>query len=292
MTDQSSTSETIEYIGSVLGDRTGVTWFTDSLVGSDAVAGPLDVFLQTTDGAVTWGWSVSPIPIDLAGRTFRRFRTTADWALLIDGNEPELLYLNHGLDLHAVSSENGTEFAAIVATGLIPDSATAFDLEKATREHTSGFSISPAYPTDAVSRALELWCASLLQREITFEWAPLEASAADAIAELTGADSLPDGDEPVGFDQEIADLVGGFASIAWLQPDLTWPDADNVEAFRDHVDVRFRVPEQGIVYLASVVPLGEGIDPTFTATDDGAPSTSITPTRLSLDWLQTGWCLP
>ena len=64
-------NETLEYLRSVIGGRTEVEWFTDSITGSDLVTSPMDVFVRTTDGAVTWGWSIQPIPVDPGLRRFR-----------------------------------------------------------------------------------------------------------------------------------------------------------------------------------------------------------------------------
>lgn len=268
---ETSPTETLDYLRSVIDGRTEISWFTDSVVGADAVSGPLDIFVKTSDGEVTWGWSVSPIPVDVAGRSYRRFRSSPDSALFVDADEPELIFLNHELDLHSLSDGTGTAFAIAVPTGQVPDVAAAFDLEKTAREAQGGYSIDPAYSLDSISVALELWTASLLEEAISFVWEPLTPETTEAIDALAGLNDLPEGDTPVGYDAEIADIVGGFMSAAWLQPDLTWPDADNIEAFRDHVDVRFRHPSLGLVYLASIDQLGSGNDPSFMSLEDGAP---------------------
>lgn len=273
--------ETIEYLAAVLGDRTAVEWFTDAPVGSGAVAAPVDVFVTTTEGAVTWGWSVAPLPLEAGGRSFRRFRSADDRVMIVDADEPELVFVDHTLELH--STANGGAAIAI-DRGTVPDATTAFDLARASgSEHPYG--IHPAFAIEAVDATLELWAASLLERPVDFSWRPITDAERAEIDELmdAGADDEPPSPQ-VDRDPEIADLVGDFTSIAWFQSDLTWPDSENVEAFRDHVDARFRSPNEGIMYLASIGPLTPGEDLWFTMLDDGGlMSIDITdPTRIGL----------
>ncbi len=260
-------NETLEYLRSVIGGRSEVEWFTDSITGSDLVASPMDVFVRTTDGAVTWGWSVQPVPVDPGLRSFRRFRSTDGLVILTDADDPEVLFIPHTVELHSISSGRQADFSTGLPSSAVPSASVAFDLEKAARSTESRYSIDPAFPHETISAALELWVASLLEEDVAFSWSSLSEEAEREIDELTASDE-PDGGFD-GFDTEIADILSDFESIAWFQSDLTWPDADNVEAFRDRIDVRFRSPSEGMVYLASIGPLGSGNDPWITATDGG-----------------------
>jgi hypothetical protein len=260
-------NETLEYLRSVIGGRTDVEWFTDSITGSDLVASPMDVFVRTTDGAVTWGWSVQPIPVDPGLRSFRRFRSADELVILTDAQDPEILFIPHSIELHSVSNGRQAAYSAGLASGTVPSGSVAFDLEKAARSSAGRYSIDPAFPHETISAALRLWTASLLEEDVSFSWTPLSEDAENEIGELTGGDEPDEGFE--GFDAEIADILSEFESIAWFQADLTWPDADNVEAFRDRIDVRFRSPSEGLLYLATIGPLASGDDPWITTTDGG-----------------------
>lgn len=260
-------NETLEYLRSVIDGRTDVEWFTDSITGSDLVTSPMDVFVRTTDGAVTWGWSIQPIPVDPGLRRFRRFRSEEGLVILSDADEPEILFIPHTVELHSISQGGQAGFSVGLQSSTVPAASIAFDLEKAARSLEGQYSIDPAFPHETISAALRLWAASLLEEDVAFTWVPLSDAAEEEIGELTGGETSDDGFE--GFDAEIADILSGFESIAWFQADLTWPDSDNVEAFRDQIDVRFRSPSEGLVYLASIGPLGSGTDPWITSTKGG-----------------------
>ena len=260
-------NETLEYLRSVIGGRSEVEWFTDSITGSDLVASPMDIFVRTTDGAVTWGWSVQPIPVDPGLRSFRRFRSNDGLVILTDADDPEILFIPHTVELHSISLGRQADFSAGLPSSTVPPASVAFDLERAARSSEGGYSIDPAFPHATISAALELWAASLLEEDVTFSWSPLSDDAEHEIDELTGGDEADEGFD--GFDAEIADILSDFESVAWFQADLTWPDSDNVEAFRDRIDVRFRSPSEGLVYLATIGPLGSGDDPWITTTDGG-----------------------
>jgi hypothetical protein len=262
-----SDEQTLEYLRSVIGGRSEVEWFTDSITGSDLVASPMDVFVRTTEGAVTWGWSIQPIPVDPGLRRFRRFRSEEGLVILSDADEPEILSIPHNVELHSIGHGRQADFAIGMPSGTLPSASVAFDLEKAARSSSGRYSIDPAFPHATISAALALWAASLLEEDVTFSWSSLSDAAADEIDELTSGEEPDEGFE--GFDAEIADILSDFDSIAWFQADLTWPDRDNVEAFRDHIDIRFRSPSEGLVYLASIGPLGSGDDPWVTMTDGG-----------------------
>lgn len=260
-------NETLEYLRSVIGGREELEWFTDSITGSGLVAGPMDVFVRTTDGAVTWGWSVQPIPVDPGLRRFRRFKSADELVIITDADDPEFVFIPHTTELHSVGNGRQADFSVGLPSSTVPSASVAFDLEKAARSSDGRYSIDPAFPHETISNALELWAASLLEEEVTFTWCPLSDEAEREIDALTTGEGADD--EFEGFDTEIADILSDFASIAWFQADLTWPDASNVEAFRDHIDVRFRSPAEGLVYLASIGPLGSGDDPWITTTDGG-----------------------
>ncbi len=260
-------NETLEYLRSVIGGRSEVEWFTDSITGSDLVTTPMDVFVRTTDGAVTWGWSIQPIPVDPGLRSFRRFRSEDGLVILTDADEPEIMFIPHTVELHSISQGRQAAFSVGLQSSTVPSPSVAFDLEKAARSSDGRYSIDPAFPHETISAALELWTASMLAEDDTFSWSPLSEDAEREIDELTGGEEPDDGFD--GFDAEIADILSEFDSVAWFQADLTWPDADNVEAFRDRIDVRFRSPTEGLVYLATIGPLGSGNDPWITTTDGG-----------------------
>ncbi len=260
-------NETLEYLRSVIGGRSEVEWFTDSITGSDLVTTPMDVFVRTTDGAVTWGWSIQPIPVDPGLRSFRRFRSEGGLVILTDADELEMIFIPHTVELHSISHGRQAAFSAGLQSSTVPSASVAFDLEKAARSSDGRYSIDPAFPHETISAALELWTASILAEDVTFSWSPLSEDAEREIDELTGGEEPDDGFD--GFDAEIADILSEFDSVAWFQADLTWPDADNVEAFRDRIDVRFRSPTEGLVYLATIGPLGSGNDPWITTTDGG-----------------------
>lgn len=267
MTD--SLEETLDYLRSVIGDRSEVSWFTDSITGSDQVTGPMDVFLRTTAGEVTWGWSVAPIPADTAERSFRRFRSEDD-VMLVDAQEPEMIFLPHSTDLHTLSHGGRAAYSLALDAGDLPDSSQSFDMEKQARSGAGRYSIDPAWHTAHVSRILALWVESLIGADVHFEWAEATDEDLTAIDELAGGADIDPAGEWTALDEEIAEIVAGFESIAWIQADLTWPDADNTEAFRDHIDAQFRSPTEGLVYLAAIDPVGAGTDPILTELGDGS----------------------
>jgi hypothetical protein len=259
--------DTLDYLASVIADREQMEWFTDSISGADHVTGPMDVFVRTVEGAVTWGWSIQPIPVETAGRRFRRFVDEDDFVIIPDAEALDTVFVPHQTELHSISDGRHASFAAPVAVGAIPSASIAFDLEKAARLGSGRYSVDAAWPHDMISRALGLWVSSLLGADTAFTWRPLSDDDNAEIEQLTAPEQP--GDDFAGFDAEIAELLSSFATIAWMQGDLTWPDAENVEAFRDHVDVRFRSPTDGLVYLASIGSLGSGDDPWIGVTTGG-----------------------
>ena len=112
-------NETLEYLRSVIGGRSEVEWFTDSITGSDLVASPMDVFVRTTDGAVTWGWSVQPIPVDPGLRSFRRFRSSDGLVILTDADDPEILFIPHTVELHSISRGRQADYSAGLPTSTV-----------------------------------------------------------------------------------------------------------------------------------------------------------------------------
>lgn len=246
------------YLASVLDDRKVVEWFTDAPAAGDAVAGPLDVYLRTTEGDVTWGWAIEPFPLDTGGRAFRRLRRPeADWILLVDAEEPELVSLDSSVDVHVVRTDDRTTAAVALPSGAVPDLGDAIDLARATREPGATYLLTQGWRPAAVSDALSLWTAAFLDREIEFTAVSPSPDDLDAVAALIG-DAPDDGpevtDEPVGYDDEIDDIIGGWEAVAWIQGDLTWPDVDDHEAFRDRIDVRFRDEDGTPTWLVAVEP--------------------------------------
>ena len=121
-------------------------WFTDSITGSDLVTSPMDVFVRTTDGAVTWGWSIQPIPVDPGLRRFRRFRSDESLVILTDADEPEILFIPHTVELHSISHGRQAGFSVGLQSSTVPAASTAFDLEKAALSLDGQYSIDPAFP--------------------------------------------------------------------------------------------------------------------------------------------------
>src|SRR5690606_14810248 len=144
--------------------------------------------------------------------------------------------------------------AVAVEAGAAPSPGDAYTLQK-TSDESAEYRLEPAWPVATVSAALGVWCEAYLEREIEFTFRAPTSAEVDAIAELVGAPEDPEIDtEPLGHDAEVAALVEGYEVIFWFQPDLTWPDRDDDEAFRDRVDVRIRA--EGVdTWLLSVEPI-------------------------------------
>ena len=245
------------YLLDVIADREEVEWFSPGHRGEGFLAGPADVYLRTGDGAVTWGWSVEPVPVDAPGRRFRRFRHPDGWAMLTDADDPETILLAATTELHVVATPAGEVRATVaVEAGAAPGAGDAYTLQKAT-DGGADYRLEQGWPTDSVSAALGLWCETFLETEIAFVARPATAEEIDAIAALVGEpEEIVTDSDPLGHDEEVAAMIEGYDDIFWFQPDLTWPDTNDAEAFRDRVDVRLRV--DGVdTWLLAVEPIDD-----------------------------------
>lgn len=246
---------TFDYLSSVLGDRSEIEWFTDALVGSGAVTGPLDVYLRTSDGAVTWGWSVEPIPLEMGDRRFRRLRHPDGWVMLVDVDDPEMLALPHALDLHTISHEQRVVRALVLEAGSIPDTEQATDLARTSLGYSSSvYRIDPGWPVEITSAALSLWVEAHLGRQVRFvHRQPTETETGEMSALISAPESEVETlADPLDVDEEIAEIVAPFEMLVWFQEDLSWPDRHDRQAFRDRVDVRARDEHGTMTWLAAV----------------------------------------
>lgn len=248
--------ESQHYLAEVIGGRDRIEWFTDAPTADDAVAGPVDVYMRTEAGDVTWGWTVEPVPLDPGDRTFRRLRHPDGWAFLVDEADPELIAVDAPFDVHTVTG-GPTDVGVVLPRGSVPGVGPALDLARASRETPEArYSLDPGWPPSLVSDALAVWVAAVLGRDVTVEHVPADEEAVGSIRRLTAeTGSDPESsEEPPGFDEEILELLEPWESLVWFQSDLSWPDPDGRAAFRDRVDVRAR-DEDGVVnWLAVIEP--------------------------------------
>ena len=240
----------------IVGHRSEVEWFSPAVQTDRFLAGPAEVYLSTTDGAVTWGWSFEPVPVDPRGRRYRRFRHPDGWMMLTDADDPQTVLLVSTIELHvAVGADGEVVHAVPVSAGAVPSAGDAYTLQKAT-ETAGSYRLEHAWPLDLVCSALSLWCEIFLEREVSFTpRAPTSTDRAD-IAELVDDPAGTDeGIGRLGHDEELAEIIGEYDDVFWFQADLTWPDRADAEAFRDRIDVRVR---EGAVdsWLLSVEPIG------------------------------------
>lgn len=270
----------LDYIREVIGDRTRIEWFTDARHGSGNLAGPANLWLLTSEGTVTWGWNIAPIPVDPGERRFRRFRHADGWAILTDSDEPEQIHADTPVTLHTVGN-----VAVAVPAGTAPGAGDAYTMTKASTE-SADYSMDPAWPIERVSAALSLWIAAQLGLEVEADHREATDEELAAMAELVGVGGEPDIDgDPLGFDDEIADLVGSLDEVFWFQADLTWPDPAEAEAFRDRIDVRMRHAEGGDSWLASIEPLDDRPGSVRRLVDGGlALLDPDDPTSIRLEW--------
>jgi hypothetical protein len=245
------------YLLEVIADRDEIEWFSPGFRREGFLAGPADVYLRTAEGVVTWGWSVEPVPVDAAGRLFRRFRHPEGWVMLTDADDPESILIHATAELHVVAEPDG-EIRTTVAVdaGSSPSAGDAYTLQKAADDGAE-YRLEPGWPTGAVSSALSLWCESFLEQEVAFVAREATPEESDAIAALVGEpEEIVTDADPLGHDEEVAAMIEGYDDIFWFQPDLTWPDAEDAEAFRDRVDVRLR--DEGVdTWLLSVQPIDD-----------------------------------
>lgn len=242
----------IDALRDAIADRDEVEWFSPAHQSDGHIAGPAEVHVLDSDGTPIPGWRVEPIPVEPGGRRYRRFRAPDGWVMLTEAATPTTLFLVPTVDLHTVASVDGIVVtSAAVDAGSAPSSGDAYTLEKANVAGTA-YRLSPAWSLDAVSAALSLWCASFLDREVAFVAMP----PAEESPEFASPDPV---DEPAGateVDPEIAEIISGYDDVFWFQADLSWPDKDDAEAFRDRIDVRMR--DEGYdTWLASVEPIDD-----------------------------------
>ena len=274
------------YLRDVIGGRRQVDWFSPTPQNGDYLAGPADVYLTTADGTVTWGWSVEPVPVDAAGRSFRRFRHHDGWTLLTDADDPETVFLVAAAELHTVTDSTGATVHALgVEAGGVPGSGDAYALQKAA-EDGGRYRIDHAWSKGAVAAALTLWCEIFLGQDTTLVGRAPTATERTAIEELAGGPEVVVHDTaPVGSDEEMTSIIDGYDDIFWFQADLTWPDRDDDEAFRDRVDVRLRDPEGIDTWLLSVEPL-DGTPGSHRLAEDGGEMVldPDDPSIIRLEW--------
>ncbi|HVR33901.1 MAG TPA: hypothetical protein VMS74_14485 [Acidimicrobiia bacterium] len=251
-----------------VGIRSEVEWFSPAVQTDRFLAGPADVYLSTTEGAVTWGWSLEPVPVDPRGRRYRRFRHPDGWMMLTDADDPQTVLVVATTELHVAVGGDGEVLHAVpVSAGAVPSTGDAYSLQKAT-ETAGSYRLEQAWPLDLVSSALSLWCEIFLERDVSFT--PRAPTAMDRaeIAELFDDHAGIDEDtRQLGHDDELAEIISDYDDVFWFQADLTWPDRDDAEAFRDRIDVRVR---EGAVdsWLLSVEPI-DSLDGSVRTLPDG-----------------------
>lgn len=272
------------YLTDVIADRGELAWFSPARQNGDFVAGPTEVYLSTGDGTVTWGWTIEPVPVDPAGRRFRRFRHPDGWALLTDADDPETVFLAPTAELHTVAREDVVH-AVAVEPGAAPGSGDAYALQKAA-EAGGSYHLEPAWTVEAVSAALALWCEIFLGAEVGFVGRPPSAAELAAIDALLGTEQENTFDTGrLGHDEEMAALVADLDDVFWFQADLTWPDRDDDEAFRDRVDVRIRFDDGADTWLLSIEPLAGEEGSARRLGDDGEVALDPDdPTVVRLGW--------
>lgn len=275
------------FLADTIRGRSKVPWLTDAIVFDGYLTGPAHVYLRTPDGTLTWGWRLAPVPVDPGDRRFRRFRHPDGWVLLTDADDPESIFLLPGAEVHEVTTPDGSLVLAVATPpGTAPGAGDAYSLNKATAPGYR-YRISPGWRLDLVSEALALWVSAFL-REEGVEFAHVAATEADmrSLPEPTAPSlDLDEDTDPLGHDEEVAAILGDYDDIFWFQSDLTWPDSDDAEAFRDRVDVRLR--DEGFdTWLLSIEPLDDRPGSRRTLSDGGTmlldpddPST----VRLSFD---------
>jgi hypothetical protein len=229
------------YLSAVISDRTNIDWFTLAPRAQDVVAGPAEIYVRTADGVVTWGWRIEPIPVDPGDRTFRRFRHPDGWAMFTDKAQEEVILLPAPAEVHLVADDSGAVREALaIPTGEPPGSGDSYTLQKANGPGTE-YLVAQGWPTETVSAALSLWCSTFLGQAVSFHGRPATDGEADEIAQLEeDIDEILPEVGPVGRDDDAAELIEGFDDVFWFQGDVSWPDSDDAEAFRDRVDVRIR----------------------------------------------------
>lgn len=235
--------------------RDQVAWSSDSAIVEGHLVGPADVYLRADDGHMTWGWKLSPIPVDPGDRRFRRFRHPDGWVLLTDSDDPESIFLAPRMDAHVVGDGPAPVLAVLTDPGSVPGSGDAYSLAKAA-DAAHPYRIAPAWPVELVSAALGMWAHALLDRPSTtfaFDGSPDPAALG---RRSSSSDEFDEDARPLGHDEELAGILGDYDDVFWFQGDLTWPDRDDAEAFRDRIDVRLR--EEGFdTWLLAIEPIDD-----------------------------------
>ncbi|MDX1449133.1 MAG: hypothetical protein R3246_08740, partial [Acidimicrobiia bacterium] len=217
------------------------------------------------EGNALRGWRLSPIPVDPGNRRFRRFRHPDGWVMLTDADDPEALFAIPHHDAHLVLDDRGgVVHAVVVPPGASPGSGDAYSLSKAAAG-PNRYEIAPAWPVSFVSEVLSLWSQVFLDtEEIRYSHHPADRPPpAEEPEPMEPVDT-----DPLGHDEELAAILGDYDDIFWFQADLTWPDRDDAEAFRDRVDVRVR--DEGFdTWLLSIEPMDGGPGSRRTLADGG-----------------------
>jgi hypothetical protein len=239
------------HLSDVIAGRDRLVWFSAGL-HDDHLAGPADVYLTTADGEVIPGWRIEPVPVDAGGRRFRRFRHPDGWLLLTDAEDPGSIFVPSTVDLHTVEGA-AVRYSLSVESGGTPGPGEAYELEKAAGRGT--YRLFHGWQADRVSQALSLWCEVFLGTEVSFTSRP---PTAEEVAMIPRPGDAPHEDAsdstPLGQDEEIAEILAGYDDVFWFQADLTWPDREDAEAFRDRIDVRMR--DEGVdTWLLAIEPL-------------------------------------
>lgn len=249
----------VEYLRQAIGDQTDIDWYCTAPRGPSCIAVPADIYFRTSAGELTWGWSVdAPRPEE---RRLRRLRHPDGWPLLFDADDPEMVILVPDIELHVVSTGDAVHASVEQSTGGIPDYTDALTLAGAAKSNeAASYQLLPAISFDRISAALEMWAASLAEVKISFSMAEPGPEERSAITELAGS-QVRDvaATSNVGFDDETAELLAGFATMPWFQRDLSWPDRDDREAFRDRIDIQVRDEDGTPHWITTVEPPGPGI---------------------------------
>ncbi|HSJ26894.1 MAG TPA: hypothetical protein VLB67_01700 [Acidimicrobiia bacterium] len=234
----------------VIGGRDRIHWFSPGW-HDGSLAGPTDLYLTTTDGEVTWGWRIEPVPVDTGERRFRRFRHPDGWIVLTDAADPRSIFIPSTIDLHTVEGAS-LLYSTPVESGAAPGPGEAYELEKAAAGGT--YRLYHGWPADRVSEGLALWCEVFLGAEVSFESRAPTGDEETAIDRIDDTEEVVDDPIPLGPDEEVAEILAGYDDVFWFQADLTWPDRDDAEAFRDRIDVRLR--DEGVdTWLLAIEPL-------------------------------------
>jgi hypothetical protein len=245
-----------DHLIDALAGREEIEWFALAPQDDRFLAAPTDVYLRSDDGTVTWGWRVEPLPVDPAGRRFRRFRHPDGWAMLTDADDPQTIFLAAAAELHTVTDVAGAVIHALaVEPGAVPGSGDAYTLQKAADGDVTRYRLDHALAADTVRAALSLWCEVFAGIHVDTRIRRATYEESTTISQLTESEEVEDEEWPeFDVDEDVTELLTGLDDVFWFQGDLSWPDQDDVEAFRDRVDVRMRESDGTDTWLVSVEP--------------------------------------